>query len=101
MTIIKTLFIRTTSRFELTLKGLNPFQVGVWVQTTFIIMYFFHNLLHLDYLLCEPPHLILKFKYDNVFHGEIKGEKHLGKPNVDFFMNLGLIWGFWVEIIEL
>lgn len=33
--------------------------------------------LSLDYLLRKPPHLILKIKYDNIFRGQIKGEKGL------------------------
>ena len=68
----KTLFIRTTSCPKENLKGSNPFQVVVWVQTTFKTKWFSHNLFHLCYLSWEPPYLILMIKYGFFFHGMVK-----------------------------
>jgi len=95
----KYLFIGVPFGLKIVHKCLNPSKIDGSIQTkTIKVRRFFHCLLHLDYLLCQLPYLILKFKYGNIVYGETKHEKGLGKLKFaflglgdEFGMNMGVL----------
>jgi len=67
------LFIEVPLGFKIVFKYLNSSRIDGDIQTkTIKVRRFFYDLLHMGCLLWKLSCLILKFKYDNIFHAETK-----------------------------